>query len=185
MENMDQQQRDEGSAQPGQLSLAGMRQFYVDCEREEWKYETLCDLFALINLTQAIVYCNTADQATWLAAKLASDDFSVGVAHGLIDAADARAVLADFRTGDIRVLVVTDGVLLHSVVLTWAVWLIVNYDLPANMDDYMLRIGRSGKFGRRGVDINFVTAETAAQVRQLEEYFNTTIPPLPTDLSFM
>lgn len=172
-------QRDEVSARQGQLSLEGMRQFYVDCEREEWKYETLCDLFNIINLTQAIVYCNTADQATWLAAKLASNDFSVGVAHGLTDAADARAVLADFRTGDIRVLVVTDGVLINSV------WLIVNYDLPANMDDYMLRIGRSGKFGRRGVAINFVTAEAAAQVRQLEEYFNTTIPPLPADLSFM
>ena len=183
MEDMDQKQRDEVSAQPGQLSLVGMGQFYVDFERDEWKHETLCDLFNIINLTQAIVYCNTADQATWLAAKLASNDFSVGVAHGLTDAAYARAVLADFRTGDIRVLVVTDGVLLHSVVLT--VWLIVNYDLPANMDDYMLRIGRSGRFARRGVAINFVTAEAAAQVRRLEEYFNTTIPPLPADLSFL
>ncbi|ELR14551.1 helicase conserved Cterminal domain containing protein [Acanthamoeba castellanii str. Neff] len=185
MENRDQRQKDEVAAWRGQLSLAGMNQFYVDCAREEWKYETLCDLFNIINLTQAIVYCNTADKATWLAAKLASDDFSAGAVHGLADATDTRAALTDFRVGKVRVLVVTDSVLINSELPTWGVSLTVNYDLPANMDDYLVRIGRSGRFGRRGVAIDFVTEETAAQVRQLEEYYNTAIPPLPSDLAFL
>ncbi|ELR14548.1 eukaryotic translation initiation factor, putative [Acanthamoeba castellanii str. Neff] len=184
MEDMDQRQKDEVAARRGQLTLAGMNQFYVDCAREEWKFDTLCDLFNIINLTQAIVFCNTADKATWLAAKLASDGFSLAAVHGLTDATDARAALTDFRVAVVRVLVVTDGVLNNSGLLPYA-WLSVNYDLPASLDDYMTRVGRSGRFGRRGVAINLVTEETAAQVRQLEEYYNTAIAALPDDLSFL
>ena len=181
----DQRGKDEVAAWRGVLTLEGMRQFYVDCGREECKYDGLVDLLSTINAGQAIVFCNTADHATRLAEQLwASDHLSASAVHGLTDASEARAALARFGQCVTRVLVITDSVVAAEVP-TWAGGaLLINYDLPDHLDDYLARarIGRRGKYTRQGVVISLVTEETGgSQVRELEEDYKVVIPPLPAD----
>jgi translation initiation factor 4A len=186
MEDRDQRRKDEVAAWCGVLTLEGMRQFYVDCERDECKYDSLVDLLSTINAGQAIVFCNTAATATRLAERLwASDHLSASAVHGLTDASEARAALDRFGQCVTRVLVITDSVVVAAEVPTWAGRaLLINYDLPDHRDDYAARarIGRRGKYTREGVVISLVTEEAGgSQMRELEECYKVVIPPLPAN----
>ncbi|KAI3948459.1 hypothetical protein MKW98_019209 [Papaver atlanticum] len=146
-----------------ELTLEGIKQFFVAVEKEEWKFDTLCDLYDTLTITQAVIFCNTKRKVDWLTEKMHSYNFTVSSMHGDMPQKERDTILQEFRSGTTRVLITTD---------VWArgldvqqVSLVINYDLPNNRELYIHRIGRSGRFGRKGVAINFVRSDDVRILR--------------------
>ncbi|XP_061349213.1 eukaryotic initiation factor 4A-3-like [Gastrolobium bilobum] len=156
-----------------ELTLEGIKQCFVAVEREEWKFDTLCDLYDRLTITQAVIFCNTKRKVDWLTGKMRNNNFTVSSMHGDMPQKERDAVMAEFRAVTTRVLITTD---------VWArgldvqqVSLVINYDLPNNRELYIHRIGRSGRFGRKGVAINFVKSDDMKILRDIEQYYSTQI----------
>ena len=164
-----------------ELTLEGIKQFYVLVEREEWKLDTLCDLYETLNITQAVIFCNTRRKVDWLTDKMRQREFTVSSTHGDIGQKEREVILNEFRTGSSRVLITTD--LLARGIDVQQVSLVINYDLPKNLENYIHRIGRSGRFGRKGVAINFVTSEDTRTLQELEQFYNTHIDEMPSTIA--
>ncbi|TGZ70082.1 hypothetical protein CRM22_003377 [Opisthorchis felineus] len=167
-----------------ELTLAGLHQFYIDVGSEEWKFEALGDLFASVCVPQTVVFVNTRRKADWLSTQLRRDSYTVEAAHGDLDQALRETVMERFRSGASRILVCSD---------IWArgidvqnVGLVVNYDLPATPSDYLHRIGRSGRFGRRGLAVSFVAdADDRRKLDAIARQYRIAIPPAPAALDKM
>ncbi|GHJ85494.1 hypothetical protein NliqN6_1896 [Naganishia liquefaciens] len=160
-----------------ELTLEGIRQFFVAVEKEEFKFETLTDLYDTLTITQAVIFCNTKRKVDWLTEKMRDANFTVSSMHGDMPQKERDAIMSEFRSGSSRVLITTD---------VWArgidvqnVSLVINYDLPSNREAYLHRIGRSGRFGRKGVAINFVTLEDVRILRDIEQFYSTVIDEMP------
>uniref|UniRef100_A0ACD5Y0N9 Uncharacterized protein n=1 Tax=Avena sativa TaxID=4498 RepID=A0ACD5Y0N9_AVESA len=161
-----------------ELTSEGIKQFFVAVEKEEWKFETLCDLYDTLTITQAVIFCNTKRKVDWLTERMRTNNFTVSAMHGDMPRKERDAIMADFRCGTTRVLITTD---------MWArgldVSLVVNYDLPSNRELYIHRIGRSGRFGRKGVVINFVRKEDICVLRDIEQFYSTQIDEMPMNVA--
>jgi len=164
-----------------ELTLEGIRQFYVAIEKEEWKLDTLCDLYETLTITQAIIYCNTRRKVDFLADQLQKRDFTISTMHADLDQKERDLVMREFRSGSSRVLISTD--LLARGIDVQQVSLVINFDLPQNMENYLHRIGRSGRFGRKGVAINFVTNQDVRAMKDIEKYYHTQIEEMPMDIA--
>jgi translation initiation factor 4A len=164
-----------------ELTLEGIRQFYIAIEREEYKLDTLCDLYETLNISQAVIFCNTRKKVDELTQKMRAKEFTVSSTHGDISQREREVILTEFRTGSSRVLITTDllarGIDVHQVSL------VINYDLPKNLENYIHRIGRSGRFGRKGVAINFMTHDDYRTIRELEQFYNTQIEETPGNIA--
>merc|ERR1712137_1267111 len=123
-----------------ELTLEGIRQFYVAIEKEDWKLDTLCDLYETLTITQAIIYCNTRRKVNFLASELTKRDFTVSVTHADLDQKEREVIMREFRSGSSRVLISTD--MLARGIDVQQVSLVINYDLPTNTENYIHRIGR-------------------------------------------
>jgi len=166
-----------------ELTLEGIRQFYVAIEKEEWKLDTLCDLYETLTITQAIIYCNTRRKVDFLADQMSKRDFTVSTMHADLDQKERDLIMREFRSGSSRVLISTD--LLARGIDVQQVSLVINFDLPQNMENYLHRIGRSGRFGRKGVAINFVTNNDVRVMKDIEKYYHTQIEEMPMDIADM
>mmetsp|Transcript_132939 Transcript_132939/g.216545 ORF Transcript_132939/g.216545 Transcript_132939/m.216545 type:complete len:394 (-) Transcript_132939:259-1440(-) len=166
-----------------ELTLEGIKQFYVGIEKEEWKLETLCDLYETFTITQAIIYCNTRRKVDYLAEEMSKRDFTVSTMHADLDQKERDLIMREFRSGSSRVLISTD--LLARGIDVQQVSLVINFDLPQNMENYLHRIGRSGRFGRKGVAINFVTNNDVRTMKDIEKYYHTQIEEMPMDIADM
>eukprot|EP00762_Andalucia_godoyi_P004060 ANDGO_06279.mRNA.1 DEAD-box ATP-dependent RNA helicase 2 len=166
-----------------QISLEGIRQFYVDVEKEEWKFETLCDLYDSLVITQAVIFCNNKSTVDSLSKKMTQSGFTVAAIHGDLDQTQRNKVMDDFRKGEARVLIATD--LWSRGLDVSQISLVINYDVPRSRDVYLHRIGRSGRYGRRGVAINLVTADDRSIIRELEDWYKVRITQMPRDLDIM
>jgi len=162
-----------------ELTLDGIRQFYIVVEEESWKFSTLCDLYEKMNISQSIVYCNKKEKVNDLAKGMAENDFEVAHMHGGMTQEERNLVMSEFRTGTSRVLITTD--LLARGIDVQGVSLVVNYDIPHIKENYIHRIGRSGRYGRKGVAINFVSPGESDTLEQIESFYSTTIAELPQD----
>lgn len=164
-----------------ELTLEGIKQFFVAVEKEDWKFDTLCDLYDTLTITQAVIFCNTKRKVDWLTDKMREANFTVSAMHGEMPQKERDAIMQEFRSGASRVLITTD---------VWArgldvqqVSLVINYDLPFNREAYLHRIGRSGRFGRKGVAINFVTEEDVKVLHDIEQYYSTQIDEMPMNVT--
>jgi len=166
-----------------ELTLEGIRQFYVAIEKEEWKLDTLCDLYETLTITQAIIYCNTRRKVDFLADQMAKRDFTISTMHAELDQKERDLIMREFRSGSSRVLISTD--LLARGIDVQQVSLVINFDLPGNLENYLDRIGRSGRFGRKGVAINFVTNNDVRVMKDIEKYYHTQIEEMPMDIADM
>merc|ERR1719316_2315495 len=164
-----------------ELTLEGIRQFYVAIEKEEWKLDTLCDLYETLTITPAIIYCNTRRKVDCLAEEMAKRDFTVSTMHAQMDRKERDLVMREFRSGSSRVLISTD-LLAHGIDVQ-QVSLVINYDLPSNLENYLHRIGRSGRFGRKGVAINMVTNQDVRAMKDIEKYYHTQIEEMPMNIA--
>jgi len=164
-----------------ELTLEGIKQFFVAVEKEEWKFDTLCDLYDTLTITQAVIFCNTRKKVEWLAQKMREANFTVSCMHGDMNQKERDKIMTEFRAGNSRVLIATDiwgrGLDVQQVSL------VINYDLPTNRELYIHRIGRSGRFGRKGVAINFVKNEDVRILRDIEQYYSTQIDEMPMNVA--
>ena len=166
---------------PEQVTLEGIRQFYVDLQRDDWKYEALCDIYKQLTINQAIIYCNKRQRAEWLAAKMKEEGFTLECIHGDMEVQDRKSRMDDFRKGSVRVLISTD--LLARGIDVQQVSLVINFELPVQKENYIHRIGRSGRYGRKGTAINLVTPDEMNKLRDIERHYGTNIAPLPNNIS--
>jgi translation initiation factor 4A len=164
-----------------ELTLEGIKQFYVMVDREEWKLDTLCDLYETLTITQCIIYTNTRRKVDWLMEKMQANDFTVSCMHGEMEQKERDIIMREFRSGSSRVLITTD--LLARGIDVQQVSLVINYDLPSNHENYIHRIGRSGRFGRKGVAINFLTQDDVRSMREIETFYNTTVEEMPMNVA--
>lgn len=164
-----------------ELTLEGIKQFYIAVEKEDWKLDTLSDLYETVTITQAVIFCNTRRKVDWLTDKLTARDFTVSAMHGDMDQNQRDLIMKEFRSGSSRVLIATD--LLARGIDVQQVSLVINYDLPANRENYIHRIGRGGRFGRKGVAINFVTADDVRMMREIEQFYSTQIEEMPMNVA--
>ncbi|OLL27102.1 ATP-dependent RNA helicase eIF4A [Neolecta irregularis DAH-3] len=164
-----------------ELTLEGIKQFYIAVEKEEWKLDTLCDLYETVTITQAVIFCNTRRKVEWLTEQLQSREFTVSAMHGEMEQAGRDVVMKEFRSGSSRVLISTD--LLARGIDVQQVSLVINYDLPASKENYIHRIGRGGRFGRKGVAINFVATDDVRMLREIEQFYSTQIDEMPMNVA--
>eukprot|EP00614_Pseudopedinella_elastica_P021066 CAMPEP_0172616932 /NCGR_PEP_ID=MMETSP1068-20121228/68853_1 /TAXON_ID=35684 /ORGANISM="Pseudopedinella elastica, Strain CCMP716" /LENGTH=462 /DNA_ID=CAMNT_0013422557 /DNA_START=49 /DNA_END=1438 /DNA_ORIENTATION=+ len=164
-----------------ELTLEGIKQFFVAVEREEWKFDTLCDLYDTLTITQAVIFCNTKKKVDWLTAKMREANFTVSAMHGDMPQRERDAIMEEFRSGGSRVMIATDvwgrGLDVQQVSL------VISYDLPNNRELYIHRIGRSGRFGRKGVAINFVKNDDIRILRDIEQFYSTQIDEMPMNVA--
>ncbi|CAN1255150.1 Eukaryotic initiation factor 4A-3 [Linum perenne] len=174
-----------------ELTLEGIKQFFVAVEKEDWKFDTLCDLYDTLTITQAVIFCNTKRKVDWLTEKMRSSNFTVSAMHGDMPQKERDAIMKEFRDGTTRVLITTDvwarGLDVQQasclMVAALQVSLVINYDLPNNRELYIHRIGRSGRFGRKGVAINFVKSDDIRILRDIEQYYSTQIDEMPMNVA--
>jgi len=164
-----------------ELTLEGIRQFYVALDKEEWKFDTLSDLYKDISITSCVIFCNTRRKVEWLTQQMEEQQFSVSATHGSLHSRERQQIIKDFRAGKTRVLITTD--LLARGIDVQHVSIVINYDLPNNLENYLHRIGRSGRFGRKGMAINFVTKKDVNTLRDIERFYSTQIEEMPKNLS--
>jgi len=164
-----------------ELTLEGIKQFYIAVDREDWKLDTLCDLYETLTITQAIIYCNTRRKVDWLRDQMQERDFTVSCMHGDMDQRERDIIMREFRSGSSRVLITTD--LLARGIDVQQVSLVINFDLPTNRENYIHRIGRSGRFGRKGVAINFLTEGDVRYLRDIEQFYTTEITEMPMNVA--
>ena len=166
---------------PEKVTLEGITQYYVVIDQESWKFDCLCDLYQHININQAIIYCNQRTKVEWLAKRLQENNFEVSYIHGEMDQKERRACVAAFRAGSVRVLVSSD--LLARGIDVQQVSLVINFELPPQRENYIHRIGRSGRFGRKGVAINLVTPAELRDLQEIEKFYATSIVTLPNNIA--
>ncbi|TWW81609.1 eukaryotic initiation factor 4A-I-like [Takifugu flavidus] len=164
-----------------ELTLEGIRQFYVNTEKEEYKLETLFDLYETLTISQAVIFVNTSRKAEWLAQRLTSEDFTVSVLHGEMEQSERDVVMKEFRSGSSRVLITTD--LMARGIDVQHVSVVINYDLPTNVENYIYGIGRGGQFGRKGVTITMVTEDSQHTLLEIQKFYSIQIEELPIDVA--
>jgi ATP-dependent RNA helicase len=163
-----------------ELTLEGIRQFYINVEKEDWKFDVLRDIYDTICIRSCVIFCNTRRKVDWLAQEMQKANFAVSSTHGSLDSAERKRVLSEFRSGNSRVLITTD--LLARGIDVQHVSIVINYDLPSNLENYLHRIGRSGRFGRKGLAINFVRNEDAQLFKDIERFYETYIEEMPKNI---
>lgn len=161
------------------ISLEGIRQYYINVNQEKYKYEFLCDIYSRISINQSIIYVNTKVKANKLKNMLVEDGFSVSVIHSDMQPHERDSIMKEYRSGKSRILISTD--LLARGIDVQQVSIVINYDLPNNKECYIHRIGRSGRFGRKGVAINITTDDSLWKIEELSTYYDTKIEELPND----
>ena len=168
---------------PDEVTLDGIKQYYVQLEREDWKLPVLLDLYQQITVNQALIYVNKRQKAEWLAKQLSAHGFTLEFIHGEMDVAERKKRMEDFRSGQTRVLISTD--LLARGIDVQQVSLVINYEMPIQRENYVHRIGRSGRYGKKGAAINLVYGDEMNAVKEIESHYSTTIHELPEDLSVL
>jgi len=164
-----------------QLTLEGIKQFYIDVDREEWKIEVLSDLYSTLSITQCVIFCNTRRRVENVTDMMTKRGHVVSCTHGDLDPAERNAILNDFKLGKTRILITTD--LLARGIDVQQVSLVINYDMPTNPENYLHRIGRSARFGRKGVAVNFVTRDQVNMLRDLQKMYDTEIKEMPASIA--
>ncbi|XP_051912296.1 LOW QUALITY PROTEIN: uncharacterized protein LOC127594475 [Hippocampus zosterae] len=162
-----------------ELTLDGIKQFYIGISKDEWKFNTLVELYCNVDIGQCIIYCNSRKRVDEVTEKLKEKKFTISSMHGEMKQEERDLIMREFKSGSSRVLVTTDlmarGIDVQQVNLT------INYDLPTRKETYIHRIGRAGRFGRKGAAINFVLPEDAAALKDLEAFYSTQINQMPLD----
>lgn len=163
-----------------ELTLDGIEQYYIHID-EQYKLDALIDLYKYVSIGQAIVYCNKKYKADELKLSLSEKNFAVSVLHGDMLQKEREEIMAEFRVGQTRILITTD--ILSRGIDIQQVSLVINYDMPKYPQTYIHRIGRSGRFGRKGTAINFVTKKERNILSFIQKIYNTQIIPLPMNVA--
>lgn len=160
-----------------ELSLKCIQQYFVAVSNDEMKFQKLKDLFSVISISKCIIYCNSVRRVMDLYDAMTQDGFSVSYIHSNMEKTVRKQALDQFRNSDVRVLISSD--ITSRGIDVQQVSTVINYDLTRNVHTYLHRIGRGGRWGRKGVAINFITRQDIPDMRKLEKYYQIDIEELP------
>ena len=160
-----------------QLTLQGIAQYYVKLDGDSAKYECIKDLFAGLCVSQAIIYCNSTRRVDDLHEAMEADGYAVAKIHGKMEESERKDTNKQFRGGQHRVLITSD--LYARGIDVQQVSIVINFDVPKSENTYLHRIGRSGRWGRKGIAINFVTKHDGSKLTLFEQHYNTVIQEMP------
>ncbi|NXG40046.1 DDX25 helicase, partial [Dromaius novaehollandiae] len=170
-----------------ELALSAVRQYYLVCEDRVAKYRALCNIYGSITIGQAIIFCQTRKMAEWLSLEMTEDGHQVAMLTAELTVEQRADVIQRFRDGKEKVLITTNvcarGIDVKQVTV------VVNFNLPVTLkqqpdfETYLHRIGRTGRFGKKGIAFNMVESCSLYLVRMIEEHFQTEIKRLdPEDM---
>ena len=162
------------------LTLEGIKQYYLGVEQENWKVATLYDLYEKLSISQSIIFVNSKRKADFLKVQLEENDYTVDCIHGDLTQNERNEIMDDFRNGKSRILITTD--IIARGIDVQSVSIVINYDIPRYREIYIHRIGRSGRFGRKGIAINFVTEREYENLKDIQDFYQTEILPLPENI---
>lgn len=163
-----------------QLTLEGIKQYYVAIDNDNQKYETLKDLFGFISMSHCIIYCNSVKRVEELYDAMNNDKFPVCKLHSSMDQAERKNSYTEFKNGSKRVMI-SSNVTARGIDIQ-QVSTVINFDIPKCVHTYLHRIGRSGRWGRKGVGINFVSRYDTHKIKEIEEHYRTQISELPSSI---
>jgi len=166
-----------------QLTLEGIAQYYIAVNDDREKYITLKNIFSFITLSHTIIYCNSIKRVQDLYEAMCEDGFPVCRIHSNMEKSDRDRAFNDFRNGTSRVLI-SSNVTARGIDIQ-QVSVVINFDLSKCVHTYLHRIGRSGRWGRKGVGINFITRRDIGQLKKIEEHYSTQIIEMPAELGFL
>jgi len=158
------------------LNLEGIQQSYIALENDQQKYETVRDLFGKLSLNQTIIYVNSVNRVVDLHQAMLKDNCACCCIHSSMTSAERDATLSEFRKGAHRVLI-SSNVTARGIDVQ-QVSIVINFDLPKCVHNYLHRIGRSGRWGRKGVAINLVTRDDIGNLKRIEKHYGSTITEL-------
>ena len=159
--------------------MQGIAQYYVNLNDDSDKYETLKDIFSTLTISQSIIYCNSTRRVDDLEEAMLEDNFPVKKIHGKMLDKERKEIFKEFKSGGCRVLITSD--LFSRGIDVQQVSIVINFDIPRNENTYLHRIGRSGRWGRKGIAINFQTKYDVHKLKHFEEYYNTQIIEMPAN----
>jgi translation initiation factor 4A len=165
------------------LTLEGIKQYYVAVEDDREKYMALKNIFSHLSVSQCIIYCNSIKRVQDLYEAMNDDEFPVCRIHSNMDKSEREKSFNDFRWGKSRVLI-SSNVTARGIDIQ-QVSIVINFDLPKDVNTYLHRIGRSGRWGRKGVGINFITRRDLNKMKEIEEHYCTQISVMPNDIGFL
>jgi translation initiation factor 4A len=163
------------------LTLEGIAQYYVALDDDRQKYTTLKDLYQFISVSQCIIYCNSVKRVCDLYEAMKEDNFPVCCIHSNMDKTEREKSFAEFRNGSARVLI-SSNVTARGIDIQ-QVSVVINFDLPKDIHTYLHRIGRSGRWGRKGNGINLITRRDIYTMKEIETYYATQIQELPSNFN--
>ena len=162
-----------------QLTLEGIKQYYINLEDDNQKYDTLKDLFSTFSVSQCIIYCNSVRRVSDLYEAMSQDGYPVCQIHSNLDKADRQKNYESFKSGNQRVLI-SSNVTARGIDIQ-QVSTVINFDIPKCCNTYLHRIGRSGRWGRKGTAISFITRRDYKLLKEIESFYSTSIGELPKD----
>lgn len=163
------------------LTLEGIKQYYIAIDDDHFKYLTIKDLFQTVSLSQTIIYCNSVKRVQDLHDAMNQDGFPVICIHSGMNDAERREAFNIFKTGQKRVLISSDVTARGIDIQQLSV--VINFDIPKSIHTYLHRIGRGGRWGRKGLAINFVTRHDLSKLKEIEGWYNTQIDELPENFA--
>ncbi len=158
------------------LNLEGIQQYYVAINNDGEKYDTLKDLFSKLTINQSIIYVNSVNRVVDLYNAMIKDDCSCCCIHSSMSSAERSEALQNFKSGKYRVLI-SSNVTSRGIDIQ-QVSIVINFDIPKCVHNYLHRIGRSGRWGRKGAAINFVTRDDFNTMKRIEQHYNSKIEEL-------
>jgi len=161
------------------LTLEGISQYYVAIEDDRQKYATLKDLYSFISMSQCIIYCNSVKRVADLYDVMIEDEFPVCCIHSNMEKRERDNSLSEFRNGKYRVLI-SSNVTARGIDIQ-QVSVVINFDVPKCIHTYLHRIGRSGRWGRKGVGINLITRHDIFKLKEIETFYNCQVNELPSN----
>lgn len=166
---------------PTAVRLEGIQQFYIDLDREDHKFECICDLYKHLNITQAVIFCNKRQKAEILSEKLSAQGFPITCLHGELEKGERQRRMDQFIKGQTRVMIATD--IISRGIDVQQLSLVINYELPTNMESYVHRIGRAGRYGRKGTTINLLLPDETNRMKEIANLYGMVVTPFPEDTS--
>jgi translation initiation factor 4A len=162
------------------LTLEGISQYYVAVDNDSVKYDTLKDLYAALSVSQSIIYCNSIRRVEDLAKAMEQDGFVVSYIHGKMSHEERNEAFKNFKNGNSRVLISSN--LTARGIDVQQVSTVINFDIPRDVHSYLHRIGRSGRWGRKGMGINFISRFDIKMMKEIEGFYGTQIEELPASV---
>lgn len=163
-----------------QLTLVGIRQYYLAVRSDDEKFDALKKFFTLVSVQKCMIYCNSVPRVSQLCEAMRGEGFSVDCIHRNMSRGEREETLKQFRTGTTRFLI-SSNITARGIDVQ-QVNVVINFDITQDPHTYLHRIGRSGRWGRKGNAINFITPRDIRTMRDIEYYYKITIDPLPEDL---